>query len=154
MTVMKTSASGSALDTDTNEFESLAQRVDEATAAVQGMPTELRIKALALKSAIEAFHKPGLTKIIRQLKADPRGKELLMELVNEPEVYALFLMHGLVRADLALRVARVVEMVRPYMQSHGGDVAFVSLRERTVLVRLLGSCSGCSMSQVTLKKHR
>lgn len=134
-----------------SEFERLAEKADRAMAEVQTMPTELRIKALTLKSAIEEFHKVGLTQIVRKLKADPRGKELLFELVDMPEVYALFSMHGLIRADLRTQVVRVIEMVRPYMQSHGGDVELVDIHEKTVLVRLLGSCSGCSMSQVTLK---
>jgi Fe-S cluster biogenesis protein NfuA/nitrite reductase/ring-hydroxylating ferredoxin subunit len=134
-----------------DDFEELAKRVDEASAEAQAMPADMRSKAMSLKSAIEEFHKIGLTRIVRTLKNDPRGKELLFELIDHPEVYALFSMHGLIRADLRTQVRRVIEMVRPYMQSHGGDVAFVDLRERTVLVRLIGNCSGCSMSQVTLK---
>jgi Fe-S cluster biogenesis protein NfuA/nitrite reductase/ring-hydroxylating ferredoxin subunit len=134
-----------------DDFEELAKRVDQASAEAQAMPADMRTKAMSLKSAIEEFHKIGLTRIVRTLKNDPRGKELLFELIDHPEVYALFSMHGLIRADLRTQVRRVIEMVRPYMQSHGGDVAFVDLRERTVLVRLIGNCSGCSMSQVTLK---
>jgi Fe-S cluster biogenesis protein NfuA/nitrite reductase/ring-hydroxylating ferredoxin subunit len=134
-----------------DDFEELAKRVDQASAEVQAMPSDMRTKAMSLKSAIEEFHKIGLTRIVRTLKNDPQGKELLFELIDHPEVYALFSMHGLIRADLRTQVRRVIEMVRPYMQSHGGDVAFVDVRERTVLVRLIGNCSGCSMSQVTLK---
>jgi Fe-S cluster biogenesis protein NfuA/nitrite reductase/ring-hydroxylating ferredoxin subunit len=60
-------------------------------------------------------------------------------------------MHGLIRADLRTRVGRVIEMVRPYMQSHGGDVTLVDVRDKTVLVRLAGNCNGCSLSSVTLR---
>lgn len=151
MTATSTASKTSTPTLTVDDLELLAKRVDQANAEVQSMPTEMRVKAHALKSAIEEFHKVGLTQIVRTLKNDPRGKELLMELVEHPEVYALFSMHGLVRADLRTQVCRVIEMVRPYMQSHGGDVAFVDLREKTVLVRLIGNCSGCSMSQVTLK---
>lgn len=133
------------------EFERLAQKVDQAIAEVQAMPADMRAKAMSLKSAIEEFHKVGLTQIVRTLKSDPRGKELLYELVDQPEIYALFSMHGLVRADLRTQVSRVIEMVRPYLQSHGGDVSLVDIREQVVMVRLSGNCTGCSMSQVTLK---
>ncbi len=61
-------------------------------------------------------------------------------------------MHGLIRADLQTQVERVMEMVRPYMQSHGGDVQLVGIRGRVVLVQLTGNCQGCSMSAVTLKR--
>ena len=135
-----------------DDFEQLAQKVDQAVAEVQTLSTEARNKAMTLKSAIEEFHKVGLTHIVRAMKNDPNGKEILFRLVDEPAVYALFAMHGLVRADLQTQVRRVIEMVRPYMQSHGGDVAFVGLRDKTVLVQLSGNCNGCSMSSVTLKR--
>ena len=99
-----------------DDFEQLAQRADQAFAEVNTLPADIRMKALALKSAIEEFHKVGLTQIVRTLKADPRGKELLFELADQPAVYALFSMHGLVRADLRTQVSRVIEMVRPYLQ--------------------------------------
>ncbi len=134
------------------DLAKLAERVDQAFAEVQALETEAQNKAKALKSAIEEFHKVGLTRIVKHLKADERGKELLFELVDEPSVYALFAMHGLVRADLRTRVSRVIEMVRPYMQSHGGDVTFVDLQGDTVLVKLSGACNGCSMSSVTLRE--
>lgn len=137
--------------TSPEELTHLAEAVDRAVAEIDALDPPLRAKALALKAAIEAFHKGGLTTIVKTLKADPRGKELLFALVDEPHVHALFAMHGLVRADLATRVARVIEMVRPYMQSHGGDVTLVEVRDSRAFVRLSGSCQGCSMSSATLR---
>ncbi len=134
-----------------DDLDQLAERVDKAIAEVQAMNPEPRGKAMTLKSTIEEFHKAGLTQIVRKLKADPDGKRLLFELVDEPTVYALFSMHGLVRADLKTQVQRVIEMVRPYMQSHGGDVRLVDVQGTTAYVRLSGNCNGCSMSSVTLR---
>lgn len=134
-----------------DDLEQLAERVDRAIAEVQAMDPAARGKAMTLKSTIEEFHKAGLTQIVRKLKGDPNGKQLLFELVEDPTVYALFTMHGLVRADLKTRVSRTIEMVRPYMQSHGGDVTLIDVRERVAYVRLDGNCNGCSMSTVTLR---
>lgn len=134
-----------------DDLDHLAERVDKAIAEVQTLEPEARAKAIMLKSTIEEFHKVGLTHIVKTLKNDPDGKQLLFDMVDEPTVYALFSMHGLVRADLQTQVSRVIEMVRPYMQSHGGDVSFVKLEGKTVYVSLSGSCDGCSMSSVTLK---
>ena len=133
------------------ELEELAQKVDRALADVHALPPDAQKQALALKDAIEAFHKLGLTRIIQQLKEDPRGRELLFALVDDPAVYALFQMHGLVREDLSVRVTRVLDTVRPYMQSHGGDVELVKVEPETIFIRLSGSCNGCSMSAVTLR---
>jgi nitrite reductase/ring-hydroxylating ferredoxin subunit/Fe-S cluster biogenesis protein NfuA len=134
-----------------DDLAQLAERVDHAVAEAGSLEPAVRAKALALKSAIEEFHKVGLTKIVRRLKEDPRGKELLFDLVDDSTVYALFSMHGLVRADLRTRVSRVIEMVRPTMQSHGGDVTLVDVRDNRAFVQLSGNCNGCSMSSVTLR---
>jgi Fe-S cluster biogenesis protein NfuA len=133
------------------ELETLAQQVDAAWSEVQKLADGDRSKATDLRQAIEAFHKAGLTRIVRRLKEDPQGKALLFELVDDPLVYALFSMHGIVRADLTTRVSRVVDMVRPYMRSHGGDVELAEVRGTTAFVRLSGACNGCSMSAVTLR---
>ena len=133
------------------QLDDLADAVDKALLVVHAKPPEVQKPALDLKSAIEAFHKLGLTKIIQLLKEDSRGKEILFELVDDPAVYALFQMHGLVREDPTAKAARVLDSVRPYMQSHGGDVELVEVREDTVVVRLSGSCNGCSMSAITLR---
>lgn len=137
-----------------DELADRAQRVDRALAGLAGLDATSRSRADELQAAIEAFHKEGLTRIVRTLKADPRGLELLMGLAEDPEVYALFALHGLVRGeavDLPTRVARALESARPYLQSHGGDVELVEIVEQTVYVRLSGACHGCSMSASTLR---
>lgn len=49
-------------------------------------------------------------------------------------------------------VKKALQDVRPSLQNDGGDVEFVSMTaEGKVLVRLVGSCAGCPMSQMTLK---
>ena len=50
------------------------------------------------------------------------------------------------------KVKDVLEAVRPNLQSHGGDVEFVSVEDdNSVNVRLKGACSGCPSAQMTLK---
>lgn len=134
-----------------DELSTLAHAVEQALADVRGMPIDHRKRALALKASVEAFHRAGLVRIVRAMKDHPVARELLMELVDDPAVYALFSMHGIVRADVRTRVSEVIENVRPYTQSHGGDVELVDVRDDTVFVRLSGACNGCSMSAVTLR---
>ena len=51
------------------------------------------------------------------------------------------------------KVKKVIEAVRPSLQSHGGDVELVGTDEdNTVKVRLQGACSGCPGAQMTLKQ--
>ncbi|WP_456428047.1 NifU family protein [Rhodocaloribacter sp.] len=132
-------------------FERLAQAVDAALEEVRKINETDRERAGRLKEALEDLHRHVLVKIVRRLKEDPRGREILFELVEDQAVYAAFLMHGIVKPDLTTRVARVIELVRPYMKSHGGDVELVRVEGDTAFVRLHGSCNGCSLSSVTLR---
>jgi nitrite reductase/ring-hydroxylating ferredoxin subunit len=80
------------------DLEALAARVDHALEALGGLEASVREKAEAVRTAIEAFHRVGLTTIVKRLKEDPRGKELLFELVDDPGVRALLAMHGIIRS--------------------------------------------------------
>lgn len=56
--------------------------------------------------------------------------------------------------DLFTRIERTIDEMRPYIASHKGSVEvidFDSLDGR-LLVRLGGTCVGCSASTVTLKQ--
>jgi len=47
-------------------------------------------------------------------------------------------------------VAKVLEEIRPALQRDGGDIELVDVVDGVVKVRLLGTCHGCPMSQMTL----
>jgi Fe-S cluster biogenesis protein NfuA len=50
------------------------------------------------------------------------------------------------------RVQKAIDSIRPSLQADGGDVELVDVSEDGVVkVRLRGACSGCPMSQMTLK---
>jgi len=135
-----------------SELEDHARRVDAALAAVAQLDGAARDAAIELKEAIEQFHRPALVHIVRTLRDDPRGKELLFALVDDPSVHAVLALHGIVRASVVTRAQAALDRVRPYLHSHGGDVELVDVDGGVARVRLHGSCSGCSMSAVTLRE--
>jgi Fe-S cluster biogenesis protein NfuA len=49
------------------------------------------------------------------------------------------------------KVKAAIEKIRPMLQGDGGDIEFVAIENGVVKVRLRGACSGCPMSQMTLK---
>ncbi len=49
------------------------------------------------------------------------------------------------------KVEKAIEMIRPALQRDGGDIELVDVVGNVVKVRLQGACSGCPMSQLTLK---
>ena len=50
------------------------------------------------------------------------------------------------------KVKSAINDIRPSLQNDGGDIDFISLEGDIVKVRLVGSCAGCPMSQMTLKQ--
>ncbi len=49
------------------------------------------------------------------------------------------------------KIKAAIEEIRPFLQSHGGDVEFVSFEDGVVNVKLQGACHGCAGAQATLK---
>ena len=51
------------------------------------------------------------------------------------------------------KIEQCLELVRPRLAMHGGNVEFVDWNEEKglVSVRFLGGCKGCPLSQMTLK---
>jgi Fe-S cluster biogenesis protein NfuA len=78
---------------------------------------------------------------------------LLSRLVADDLVASLLILHRLHPDDLAIRVEKALEGVRPYLATHGGNVELIGVDDDqgAVLIRLLGSCDGCPSSSITLK---
>lgn len=49
------------------------------------------------------------------------------------------------------KVVVALNEIRPSLQADGGDLEYVKMDGITVFVKLVGSCAGCPMSQMTLK---
>lgn len=61
-------------------------------------------------------------------------------------------MTTLSQASLTQQVEQALESIRPYLLADGGNVRIVDITEDNVVrLELLGQCSSCSMSAMTLK---
>ena len=56
--------------------------------------------------------------------------------------------------DMIERIERTLDTLRPYIASHRGQVEVVDFDEQDgrLLLRLGGTCHGCSASTITLKQ--
>jgi Fe-S cluster biogenesis protein NfuA/nitrite reductase/ring-hydroxylating ferredoxin subunit len=79
------------------------------------------------------------------------GQDLKDELLEDELISHLLLLHGLHPVDVETRVLGALDEVRPYLESHGGNVQFLGIEGDVALVRLEGSCDGCPSSTMTLK---
>ncbi|MFN8189097.1 MAG: NifU family protein [Nocardioidaceae bacterium] len=145
-------AAASAPETpEADPIEALAGRLDAAMARVGDLDAPARELVDELLASLNDLHKQGLTAVVRGLRDDPRGKQLLFELVDDPAVHMILAMHGIIRPDPMTLAQRAIAQVRPGINSHGGDVELVGLDGTVAHVRLTGACQGCSMAAVTLR---
>jgi Fe-S cluster biogenesis protein NfuA/nitrite reductase/ring-hydroxylating ferredoxin subunit len=73
-------------------------------------------------------------------------------LADDDLVAALLLVHGLHPYDVDTRVRRALDGVRPYLGSHGGDVALLEVTpDGVVRLQFSGTCSSCPSSAATLQ---
>ena len=48
-------------------------------------------------------------------------------------------------------IKKVLDKIRPYLNSEGGDLEFVDFVDGIVYVKMLGACDGCGSLDYTLK---
>jgi Fe-S cluster biogenesis protein NfuA/nitrite reductase/ring-hydroxylating ferredoxin subunit len=133
--------------------EELLLRVQELQAKLDsdGDPATCEL-AEELVSAVVQMYGAGLGRIVGSLvDGGEEGERLAATLADDDLVAALLLIHDLHPVPLQERVRGALEQVRPYMESHGGDVELLSLEEGVARLSLRGSCSDCAASAVTLE---
>jgi Fe-S cluster biogenesis protein NfuA len=54
-------------------------------------------------------------------------------------------------SELETKVEAIIDELRPYLQSDGGDIELLKVEDNIVYVRLVGACHGCPSSTMTLK---
>src|SRR6187200_841489 len=132
--------------------EALIQRVEELTARVEDLPDPAARRAAEdLMSAVIDMYGLGLTRIVEILNEDESAGEVKQQLVDDGVVASLLLIHDLYPVPIEERVMEALDNVRPYMESHGGNVELVSLDDGVARIRLEGSCDGCPASSSTLE---
>jgi Fe-S cluster biogenesis protein NfuA/nitrite reductase/ring-hydroxylating ferredoxin subunit len=133
--------------------ESLVRRVQELTARLEQIASpEDRMHAEELLGAVIELYGEGLARIFEALEDGGEASAPIRErLAGDGVVASLMLIHGLFPVDLEARVAEALDSVRPYMESHGGDVELIGIENGVARIRLEGSCEGCPASASTLE---
>ena len=53
--------------------------------------------------------------------------------------------------NIELKIIALIDRIRPFLVSDGGNIEYVKYEDNIVYVRLLGACKDCSIIDVTLK---
>ena len=115
------------------------EAVAQLATLVETLEREGDERALMLLELVDAVHRPGLAALA---EGNP----------EHPAAQAQLAMYALTEPDDEELVEEALEQVRPYINSHGGDVELLSVDEGVVRVRMSGACQGCAASAMTLKR--
>ena len=134
-------------------MEELLERVRRLTDQVDRIEDPVaREAARDLAAAVLELHGAGLARIGAVLEeAGPAGAEAKRKLQGDGVVASLLLIHDLYPVPLEERVREALDGIRPYLESHQGDVELIGVEDGVVRLSLRGSCDGCPASASTLE---
>ena len=129
------------------EPEQLIARVQELTGRLEDLDDPAcRNLAEELTSAVVQMYGAGLERIVELADAGTRD-----EMSKDSLVAGLLMIHDLYPVPIEERVAEALDTVRPYMESHGGNVELLGIEDGIAKLRLAGSCKSCRASSSTLE---
>lgn len=53
--------------------------------------------------------------------------------------------------NIEVKIITLIDKIRPFLVSDGGNLEFVEYKDNIVYVRLMGACKDCAMMDITLK---
>lgn len=109
-----------------------------------------REKTAEIVQSLLEIYGEGLARIM-DAAARRDDTALVEDIADDALVSHLLILHGLHPKSVEERVIGALEEVRPYLQSHGGNVDFLGVEDGIARLRLEGSCNGCPSSTMTLK---
>ena len=51
--------------------------------------------------------------------------------------------------DIESQINKILNDVRPSLQTHGGEVDLISVKNGVVELKIKGACHGCAMAEIT-----
>jgi Fe-S cluster biogenesis protein NfuA/nitrite reductase/ring-hydroxylating ferredoxin subunit len=110
-----------------------------------------RSKAAEVVQVLLELYGEGLARMMDTIAEGEEREKTFDAFAGDELISHLLLLHGLHPLDVETRVIRALEEVRPYLQSHGGNVELLGVEGGVARLRMQGSCSGCPSSTMTLK---
>jgi len=136
---------------DDRDARERVARVEMGINEVDALEDEhARSTALDTVQALLELYGEGLARVMAVVEEHGNDREIAA-LVDDELVSHLLMLHGLHPVDVETRVRQALAEVRPYLESHGGDVELVGVTDGVAHLRLQGSCNGCASSTATLK---
>ena len=145
--------SNSAAEDKIDAVNRAGSRIKELVEQIEALPhSPARVLFQECMESVLAFYGHGLERILQlAANAGPDGQKLYRDLIQDNVVRGLLLIHDLHPVDIATRLRDALDRVRPYLESHGGNVELISLVDDVARLRLEGTCKSCASSAVTME---
>jgi Fe-S cluster biogenesis protein NfuA/nitrite reductase/ring-hydroxylating ferredoxin subunit len=129
------------------------ENVEALIRKIENLPdASAKATALELVQALMEFHGAGLERLMEIVaEAGGPGFAVFDNFAADDLVGSLLLLYGLHPLPIETRVTQALEKVRPYLDSHGGNVELLAITDGVVNLRMQGSCKSCPSSAMTLK---
>ena len=140
-------------DSGDSDLPQSMEKIEGLIRTIENLPDpNARATTLALVQALMEFHGAGLDRMM-ELVADAgeSGYAIFDKFATDDLVSNLLLLYGLHPLPLETRVTQALDKVRPYLDSHGGNVELLGIADGVVRLRMQGSCKSCPSSAMTLK---
>jgi Fe-S cluster biogenesis protein NfuA/nitrite reductase/ring-hydroxylating ferredoxin subunit len=136
---------------DNQEVRERVGRIESLLGEIESFrDPDARAKTAEMVQTLLELYGEGLRRVVESV-GRLGGDDLKDELLGDELITHLLLLHGLHPIDIETRVLGALSEVRPYLESHGGNVQFLGIEGDVARVRLEGSCDGCPSSTMTLK---
>jgi Fe-S cluster biogenesis protein NfuA len=122
-------------------------RLDEVLGELERIPGPTASMALEAVETLAEVYGEALARVMATVS--PAG--MAPEVASDELIGHLLVLHDLHPAGVEERVERALDAIRPYVRSHGGEVALAAIEDGVARIRLSGTCQSCSSSADTLE---
>jgi Fe-S cluster biogenesis protein NfuA/nitrite reductase/ring-hydroxylating ferredoxin subunit len=143
------------MQVEERELAQRAAQIESLLGEIERFPDgEVRARVEEIVQGLLLLYGQGLSRML-EIIWDETGEEtsarLFAALSGDDLIAHLLLLHDLHPVPLEARILSALDHVRPYLESHGGNVELLGVENGVAKLRLQGSCSGCPSSTATLK---
>jgi Fe-S cluster biogenesis protein NfuA len=135
-----------------NELRAAGDRIEVLMGELAALSPAVQGKTEELVRLLMQLYGAGLDRILSIVdETGAAAGPVFARLAGDDLVSSLLVLHDLHPLDLDFRVERALDHVRPYLESHGGNVKLLGIEGDVVRLRLEGSCKSCPSSTITMK---
>jgi Fe-S cluster biogenesis protein NfuA/nitrite reductase/ring-hydroxylating ferredoxin subunit len=128
-------------------------RIQEIIEQIETLPNPAaRALMQECMESVLSFYGQGLERILDIIQHAGIGAQRAYDdLLHDEHVRGLLLIHGLHPVSIEERLREALDKIRPYLESHGGNVELLGVENDFARLRLQGACKTCPSSAVTLE---